>query len=87
MTLTDTEKTIRTVTAEETAQYAAIGEEIKDDAIAILATCGHMLTGYETQVVEYASGIDNGMSGVPMDIFENLRTTFSREIANYKNNQ
>mgnify|MGYP003659131285 CR=1 FL=1 len=84
-TLTDTADTIRPTTPEEDAGYAAIGEEIKEDAIAILAKCGFMLTGYETQVCEHASGIDNGMFGVPMHIIENLRTTFSREIAEYKN--
>lgn len=84
-TFFDTEETIRPTTPEEDAAYAAIGEEIKEDAAAILATCGFMLTGYETTVCEYASGVDNGMLGVPMGLFESLRTQFSREIAEFKN--
>ena len=86
MRLIDTEETIHPPTPEEDAQYAAIGEEIAEDARAILATCGHLLTGYETQVFENATGIENGMLGIPMDIIDNLRNTFSREIATYKNN-
>ena len=58
-------------------------QEIKADALAILATCNYMLTGYETQVCECAAGIDNGMHGVDMATFTPLRTQFSREISDH----
>ena len=57
--------------------------EIKADALAILAKCGFMLTGYETQVCEFAAGIANGMKNVDMAIFNNLRTQFSKEISDH----
>ena len=74
---------------EEIAADAADNEdmrlEIKADALAILAKCEFMLTGYETLVCEFASGIDNGMKNVDMAIFNNLRTQFSKEISDHYN--
>jgi len=84
-TLTDTADTIRPTTPEEDASYKTEGEEIKADALAILAKCNFMLTGYETQVCECAAGIDNGMHGVDMATFTTLRTQFSREISTHRN--
>jgi hypothetical protein len=84
-TFDDTADTIRPTTPEEDAAYTAAGEEIKEDASAILATSRFLLTGYEEQVCEHATGIDNGMFGVDMSILDNLRTTFSKEISTYKN--
>ena len=73
--------------AADAADIAADNEdmrlEIKADALAILAKCGFMLTGYETQVCERASGIDNGMQTVDMDTFTTLRTQFSKEISDH----
>jgi hypothetical protein len=84
-TFTDTADSIRPTTPEEDAAYKAEGEEIKADALAILATCEFMLTGYETQVCECAAGIDNGMKSVDMATFTTLRTQFSREISTHRN--
>ena len=61
------------------------GDFIQADALAILAKCGFMLTGYETQVCECAAGIHNGMHGVDMATFTTLRTQFSREISEHIN--
>jgi hypothetical protein len=82
-TFTDTADSIRMPTEAEDAAYKAEGEEIKADALAILAKCNFMLTGYETQVCECAAGIDNGMHGVDMATFTTLRTQFSREISDH----
>lgn len=86
MILIDTEETIYDIPTGDLARYVAIGEEIAEDAWAILATCGHLLTGHETQVCENATGIENDMLGIPMYVIENLRNTFPCEIATYKNN-
>jgi len=64
---------------------AEMKDERKADATAILAKCGFMLTGYETQVCEFASGVANGMHEVDMDTFTTLRTQFSKEISDYRN--
>jgi len=84
-TFTDTADTIRMPTEAEDSAYKAEGEEIKADALAILAKCEFMLTGYETQVCECAAGIDNGMHSVDMNTFTTLRTQFSREISTHRN--
>ena len=84
LTLIDTEESM-TLTAQDDAAYTAHGADLKRDATALLATCEFMLTGYETDMVEAATGIDNGIRSIDIECINRLRNQFPREIANYIN--
>jgi hypothetical protein len=83
MTLTDTEKTINMPTSEEDQKYKKIGDDLQSDAIALLATVRHLMTGREIDACEAAADIDN-TDGVNAYVMASLRTQFYAQICNYK---
>jgi hypothetical protein len=83
MTLTDTEETICTPTAEDDKKYKAFGEDLQSDALALLATVRHLMTGHEIDVCEAAADIENS-EGVPVYVIESLRNQFYAQICNHK---
>jgi hypothetical protein len=83
MTLTDTEETINMPTSEEDHKYKKIGDDLQSDAIALLATVRHLMTGREIDACEAAADIDN-TDGVNAYVMASLRTQFYAKICNYK---
>lgn len=83
MTLTDTEETINMLTSEEDQKYKKIGDDLQTDAIALLATVRHLMTGREIDACEAAADIDN-TDGVNAYVMASLRTQFYAQICNYK---
>jgi hypothetical protein len=83
MTLTDTEETINMPTSEEDQKYKKIGDDLQSDAIALLATVRHLMTGREIDACEAAADIDN-TDGVNAYVMASLRTQFYAQICNYK---
>jgi len=83
MTLTDTEETINMPTSEEYQKYKKIGDDLQSDAIALLATVRHLMTGREIDACEAAADIDN-TDGVNAYVMASLRTQFYAQICNYK---
>jgi hypothetical protein len=83
MTLTDTEETINMPTSEEDQKYKKIGDDLQSDAIALLATVRHLMTGREIDACEAAADIDN-TDGVNAYVMASLRTQFYAKICNYK---
>ena len=79
---TDTEDDIHPPTPEEDAAYRAAGEEIKEDAAALMATVRHLLTGMEIDTLEAALDEDGGT--VDMALFDSLRLQFYAQICNFK---
>jgi hypothetical protein len=80
--LTDTEDTIHPPTPEEDAAYNAQGDEIAEDAVALMATVRHLLTGMEIDTLEAAIDKDGGT--VDMAVFESLRLQFYAQMCNHK---
>jgi hypothetical protein len=83
MTLTDTEEMINMPTSEEDQKYKKIGDDLQSDAIALLATVRHLMTGREIDACEAAADIDN-TDGVNAYVMASLRTQFYAQICNYK---
>jgi hypothetical protein len=83
MTFTDTEETINMPTSEEDQKYKKIGDDLQSDAIALLATVRHLMTGREIDACEAAADIDN-TDGVNAYVMASLRTQFYAQICNYK---
>jgi hypothetical protein len=83
MTLTDTEETICTSTAEEDNKYKAYGDDLQADALALLATVRHLMTGREIDACEAAADINNS-DGVNAYVMASLRTQFYAQICNHK---
>jgi len=83
MTLTDTEETINMPTSKEDQKYKKIGDDLQSDAIALLATVRHLMTGREIDACEAAADIDN-TDGVNAYVMASLRTQFYAQICNYK---
>ena len=83
MTLIDTEETINMPTSEEDQKYKKIGDDLQSDAIALLATVRHLMTGREIDACEAAADIDN-TDGVNAYVMASLRTQFYAQICNYK---
>ena len=79
---TCTEEDIHPPTPEEDAAYRAEGEEIKEDAAALMATVRHLLTGMEIDTLQAALDEDGGE--VNMALFESLRLQFYAQICNHK---
>lgn len=79
----DTEETIGQTTPEEDAAYKAFGDDLQQDARALLATVRHLLTGREIEAVEAASAIAN-CDGVNVCLLATLQNQFAREIARWK---
>jgi hypothetical protein len=78
----DTEETIRQ-SEEADASYNAWGDELQADALALLATVRHLLSGREIAACEAAADIHNS-DGVDASLLANLKTQFAREIARWK---
>jgi hypothetical protein len=83
MTLTDTEETIKIPTSEDDQKYKKIGDDLQSDAIALLATVRHLMTGREIDSCEAAADNDN-TDGVNAYVMASLRTQFYAQICNYK---
>jgi len=83
MTLTDTEETINMPTPEEDQKYKEFGDDLQADALALLATVRHLMTGREIDACEAAADIDN-TDGVNAYVMASLRTQFYAQICNYK---
>lgn len=79
---TCTEDDIHPPTPEEDAAYRADGEDIKEDAAALMATVRHLLTGMEIDTLEAALAADGGT--VDMALFESLRLQFYAQMCNHK---
>lgn len=79
---TDTEDDIRPTTPAEDAAYRAEGEEIKEDAEALLATVRHLLTGAEIDTLDAAAAKDG--SAVNMVVLDSIRLQFYAQMCNYK---
>ena len=73
MTLTNTEET----------KYKAYGDDLQADALALLATVRHLMTGREIDACEAAADIENS-DGVNAYVMASLRTQFYAQICNYK---
>jgi hypothetical protein len=78
----DTEETIR-LSDEADDAYKAWGDELQEDAQALLATVRHLLTGREITACEAAADIENS-EGIDAYLLANLKIQFSREIARWK---
>lgn len=78
---TDTEDTIHMPTPEQDAAYAAEGAEIKEDAVALLATVRHLLTGPEIDMLE---GAVTENASIDMGMLNSLRIQFYAKICNHK---
>jgi len=83
MTLTDTEETIKMPTSEEDQKYKEFSDNLQADALALLATVRHLMTGREIDACEAAADIDN-TDGVNAYVMASLRTQFYAQICNYK---
>jgi hypothetical protein len=83
MTLTDTEETINMPTPEEDQKYKEFGDDLQADALALLATVRHLMTGREIDACEAAADINNS-DGVNAYVMASLRTQFYAQICNYK---
>jgi len=79
---TDTEDSIHPPTPEEDAAYADWGTSIKADAVALMATVHHLLTGMEIATLEAAIDQDGGK--VDMAMFEALRNQFYAQMTNHQ---
>jgi hypothetical protein len=83
MTLTDTDETINMPTSEEDQKYKEFGDDLQADALALLATVRHLMTGREIDACEAAADINNS-DGVNAYVMASLRTQFYAQICNYK---
>ena len=83
MTLMDTEETINMPTSEEDQRYKELGDDLQSDALALLATVRHLMTGREIDACEAAADIENS-DGVNAYVMASLRTQFYAQICNYK---
>jgi hypothetical protein len=83
MTLTDTEETINMPTPEEDQKYKEFGDDLQADALALLATVRHLMTGREIDACEAAADINNS-DGVNAYVMASLRTQFYAQICNHK---
>jgi hypothetical protein len=83
MTLTDTEEMINMPTPEEDQKYKEFGDDLQADALALLATVRHLMTGREIDACESAADINNS-DGVNAYVMASLRTQFYAQICNYK---
>jgi len=83
MTLTDTEETINMPTSEEDQKYKEFGDDLQADALALLATVRHLMTGREIDACEAAADINNS-DGVNAYVMASLRTQFYAQICNHK---
>ena len=83
MTLTDTDETINMPTSEEDQKYKEFGDDLQADALALLATVRHLMTGREIDACEAAADIEN-TDGVNAYVMASLRTQFYAQICNYK---
>lgn len=83
MTLMDTEETINMPISEEDQRYKELGDDLQSDALALLATVRHLMTGREIDACEAAADIENS-DGVNAYVMASLRTQFYAQICNYK---
>lgn len=81
--LVDTAETIREMTEHEDAAYHAWGDDLQQDARALLATVRHLMSGREIAVCEAAADIEQS-DGVDASLLASLKIQFSREIARWK---
>lgn len=65
------------------ADYTAFGDDLQEDARALLATVRHLLSGPEIAAVEAAADMTNS-DGVDIDVMVRLQNQFSREIGEWK---
>jgi hypothetical protein len=79
----DTEETINMPTLEEDQRYKELGDDLQSDALALLATVRHLMTGREIDACEAAADIENS-DGVNAYVMASLRTQFYAQICNYK---
>lgn len=78
--LIDTEESM-TLTAEAEASYKAAGDQYATVARALLATVRHLMTGYEMDQCEQATGDHDDPDGFNACVIDRLTNQFSREIA------
>ena len=70
-----------TLTDEQDAAYAAAGDQYASLARSLLATVRHLMTGYEIEQCENATGDHDDPDGFDCGCIDRLVTQFSREIA------
>lgn len=75
----DTAETLEINEADDAA-CTQFGEELQQDARALLATVRHLMSGYEMRTCEAAADIDE----IDVDVITRLRNQFAREIAAWK---
>jgi hypothetical protein len=68
---------------EDDAAYTQFGKDLQEDALAILGTMRHLLTGYEMLHCEKAADLDDA-DEIDVAVIERLRNQYSREIAAWK---
>jgi hypothetical protein len=78
----DTAETLEINEADDSA-YTQLGDDLQQDAKALLATVRHLMSGYEMQVCEAAAEIDDA-DEIDVDVITRLRNQFVREIAAWK---
>lgn len=72
-----------TLTEADAAAYTQFGEELQEDARALLATVRCLMSGYEMQVCEKAANIADA-DEINVEAIDRLRNQFAREIAAWK---
>lgn len=86
MILTDTAHTIEQEVAEMEqvdASCRAIGDEYATRARALLATVRHLMTGYEMDQCENATGDYDDPDGFDCCVIDRLTNQFSKEISEW----
>lgn len=89
-TFTDTEETIADnptgIAAQEAAEraYQAYGDDLAEDARAILHGLRRRLTGREIDHCEAAAGLRDDIDGIDCCLIDRIRNQFPREIAESK---
>lgn len=78
----DTAETL-TLAEHDYKDYEQYGDDLQQDAKALLGTVRHLMSGYEMQVCEATSDI-NEADEIDVAVITRLRNQFAREIAAWK---
>lgn len=89
-TLTDTAETIadnpESIARQEAAEaaYAAYGQDLRDDCLALLHSVSRRLSGREIAMCEAAVGKRDDIQGIDCSVIDRLRSEFAFEIGEAK---